>query len=119
MKCETETSISMTDNEPHGLLGTATHRFPVTLAQESLWYLDQLEPGNPAWNIAVRFRLKGPLDVSILEKAVNEVVSRHEILRTTFSTESGAPAQVVHSSGTIRLPIEDLSDLSANQRDIE
>jgi hypothetical protein len=119
MKCETETSISMTDNEPHGLLGTATHRFPVTLAQESLWYLDQLEPGNPAWNIAVRFRLKGPLDVSTLEKAVNEVVSRHEILRTTFSTESGAPAQVVHSSGTIRLPIEDLSDLSANQRDIE
>lgn len=119
MKCETEIRINMTDNEPHGLLGTATHRFPVTLAQESLWYLDQLEPGNPAWNIAVRFCLRGPLDVPILERAIDEIVRRHEILRTTFSTEGGAPVQVVHSSGTIRLPIEDLSDLPANQRDTE
>jgi hypothetical protein len=106
--------------EPNiGALGEPFYRFPTTLAQESFWYLDRLEPGNPCWNIAVRFRIKGPLDVSILERCVNEIVRRHEILRVSFALVDGALAQIVHAEGTISLPLDDLSHLPSPARDAE
>jgi Condensation domain len=106
--------------EPNtGALGEPLYRFPTTLAQESFWYLDRLEPGNPCWNIAVRFRITGPLDVSILERCVNEIVRRHEILRVSFALVDGALAQIVHSEGTISVPLDDLSHLPSPARDAE
>src|ERR1700756_2770414 len=88
------------------------YRFPTSLAQQCFWCLDGLEPGNPCWNIAVRFRVLGPLDVSILERSVNEIVRRHEILRTSFAIVEGSLAQIVHAEGTIiPLPLEDISPL--------
>src|ERR1700740_1550999 len=94
-----------------GVLGEAQFRFPTTLAQQALWYLDRLEPGNPAWNIAVRFRIRGRLDTSVLQKAIDNVAGRHEILRTTFSFMDGEPVQLIHSTAHIPLPIDNLSGL--------
>jgi hypothetical protein len=105
--------------ERPGTLGEAQYLFPTTIAQQSLWYLDRLQPGNPAWNIAVRFRLVGPLNIAILERALNEIVRRHEILRTTFCFADHSPVQIVHNVAAIPLPLEDLSHLTASERDSE
>jgi hypothetical protein len=102
-----------------GSLGQPLYRFPSTIAQQALWYLDRLQPGNAAWNIAVRFRVRGPLDLSLLERAVNEVVRRHEILRTTFRFEDHLPVQLIHAPGHIPVPLDDLSALPSLNRDIE
>jgi condensation domain-containing protein len=110
---------SRVGSEPSGKLGDAQYLFPASVAQQSLWYLDRLQPGNPAWNIAVRFCLAGPLDVPALERALNEVVRRHEILRTTFCFADHAPGQIVHEGATIPLPMDDLSQLTAFGRDAE
>ena len=102
-----------------GALGEPLYRFPTSLAQQSFWYLDRFEPGNPCWNIAVRFRIIGPLNVGILERSINEVVRRHEILRTSFELIDGAIAQIVHAEGTVSLPVDDLSHLTSVARDEE
>lgn len=102
-----------------GALSDPLYRFPTTLAQQSFWYLDRLEPGNPCWNIAVRFRISGALDPAALESAVNLIVQRHEILRTSFVTSDGALVQLVHENATIPLPIDDLTHLSPTARDAE
>jgi Condensation domain len=99
--------------------GEALYRFPTTIAQQALWYLDRLHPGDPAWNIAVRFRLRGPLDVSLLQRALNEIVRRHEILRTTFSFDGHVPAQIIHATFELPLPLEDLNALPSLDRDAE
>lgn len=102
-----------------GSLGEPLYRFPTSLAQQSFWYLDRLEPGNPCWNIAVRFRLVGPLDVSLLQRSIDEVVRRHDVLRTSFALVDGALAQIVHSDAAIPFPLDDLSDLASPARDGE
>src|SRR5467141_510204 len=112
-------SNTLSGSASPGSLGEPLYRFPTSLAQQSFWYLDRLEPGNPCWNIAVRFRIKGPLDVSILERCVNEIVRRHEILRVSFALVDGALAQIVHAEGTISLPLDDLSHLPSPARDAE
>jgi hypothetical protein len=95
------------------------YRFPTNLAEQSFWYLDRLEPGNPCWNIAVRFRIIGALDTSILKRSLNEIIRRHEILRTSFELTDDALTQIVHAEGTISLPLDDLGDLSSSARDAE
>jgi hypothetical protein len=102
-----------------GSLSEPLYRFPTSLAQQSFWYLDRLEPGNPCWNIAVRFRITGALDVSTLERSINEIIRRHEILRTSFALVDGALVQIVHAEGMIPLPLDDLSHLDAAARDAE
>jgi hypothetical protein len=102
-----------------GTLGEDLYCFPTTIAQQTFWFLDQLERGNPAWNIAVRFRIRGHLDIPMLERALNEIVSRHEILRTTFSLIDGQPRQIVHATAAIPLPVDDLSRLSQAERDLQ
>lgn len=100
-------------------MGEALYRFPTTIAQQALWYLDRLRTGDPAWNIAVRFRLRGPLDIALLQCALNEIVRRHEILRTTFLFEDHAPVQIVHATYRLSLLLEDLSSLPSPDRDAE
>jgi hypothetical protein len=102
-----------------GSLGEAEYSFPTTVSQQALWYLDQVEPGNPAWNIAVRFQIEGPLQVEVLEWALNRLVEQHEILRTTFSLTEEHPEQMVHAAATIPLPLHDLSLLPPAERDRE
>jgi hypothetical protein len=102
-----------------GALGEPLYRCPTSLAQQSFWYLDRLGPGNPCWNIAVRFRITGALDVSTLERSINEIIRRHEILRTSFALVDGALVQIVHAEGMIPLPLDDLSHLDSAARDAE
>jgi len=102
-----------------GSLGEPQYRFPTSLAQQSFWYLDRLEPGNPCWNIAVRFRIVGPLDVSLLKRSIEEVVRRHDVLRTSFALLDGALAQIVHADATIPLSLDDLSHLDSTARAAE
>jgi hypothetical protein len=75
---------------------------PLSFAQQRLWFLHQLEPDSPAYNMPLALRLTGALDVAALTRALEEIVHRHETLRTTFATTGGAPSQVIASD--VRLP---------------
>jgi aspartate racemase len=75
-------SPTMRPVERHGPLVTS-------FAQQRLWFLDQLEPNSAAYNIPAAYRLFGPLAVTALERAINEIVRRHEALRTTFAMVDG------------------------------
>ena len=68
---------------------------PLSFAQQRLWFLDQLSPSNTAYNIQVAVRMIGSLDHPALEKALNEIIRRHESLRTTFAVRDGLPVQVI------------------------
>ncbi len=90
---------------------------PVSFAQQRLWFLDQLEPDSPFYNIPESVRLQGRLDVSTLEKAFNEIIRRHEILRTTIDTVDGRPVQRIHPEFTLELPVTDLTHLSQEEQE--
>jgi hypothetical protein len=93
--------------------------FPASFAQQRLWFLDQLFPGNTFYNVAAALRLKGSLNTSALEETFNEIVRRHEALRTTFRMLDGQPVQVIAPSLTIPLPVVDLRSLPATEREAE
>jgi non-ribosomal peptide synthetase component F/thioesterase domain-containing protein len=87
--------------------------FPASPAQKRFWLLDQLQPGgNPALNLSLALRWHGPLDQLILERALNEVVARHEALRTTFDYDRGELRQVIAPSLVLDLPCQDADDFS-------
>ncbi len=92
---------------------------PLSLAQRQLWFIDQLEPGNPAYNMAWGFLLTGPLDVTLLEQSLSEIVRRHEALRTTFASVDGSPVQVITPALTVSLPMVDLSKLPEREREAQ
>ncbi|MEG4044871.1 amino acid adenylation domain-containing protein [Microcoleus sp. Pol17_C1] len=92
---------------------------PLSFAQQRLWFLDQLQPGNPAYNIPAAVRLQGALNVAVLEQTFQEIIKRHEALRTTFKSVEGRPAQVIISSFNFTLPIVNLRDLSQAEREAE
>ncbi|HEU0054386.1 MAG TPA: condensation domain-containing protein, partial [Longimicrobium sp.] len=92
---------------------------PLSFAQERLWFVDQLEGTGALYNIPVARRLRGALDVDALERALGEVVRRHEALRTTFREADGALAQVIAPFAGFALPLEDLSALAATERETE
>lgn len=81
------------------------HELSLSFSQQRLWFLDQLTPGTSAYNLVGALRLRGPLDVSAMERSLNEIVDRHEVLRTTFVTVDGRPEQVIASSLTLTLPL--------------
>ncbi len=89
---------------------------PLSYQQERLWFLDQLAPGNPAFNVPNPIRLDGPLDIGALERSLSVLVERHESLRVTFELRDGRPVQVVHPAAPVRLPVDDLSALPAPDR---
>jgi hypothetical protein len=86
---------------------------PLCLAQERLWFLDQLEPGNPFYNVAIAIKLTGPLNLVVLEQSLNEIVKRHEALRTSFAAVKGCPIQVIAPTSTLTLPVVDLREFSS------
>ena len=90
-----------------------TGPFPVSFAQERLWFLDQLEPGSAAYNVPVGVRLNVALDVDALGWAVGALVERHEVLRTRFGVVNGRPVQVVVPAVGIDVPVTDLSGVDA------
>src|SRR5688572_22071755 len=92
---------------------------PLSFAQQRLWFLNQLEPGNPAYHLRALVRLSGPLDPRALDLGLQEIVRRHEILRTIFVQEGGEPAQVILPGLEIWMPLIDLGGLPLERRDAE
>ena len=90
---------------------------PLSFGQQRLWFLDQLNPNSPAYNIPIAYQIDGPLDAVILRQALNKIVARHGTLRTMFQALEGQPYQVVLPSLESELPIIDLTDLPPDQRD--
>ena len=83
----------------------------LSYSQQRLWMLGQLYPGLTAYNDCSVTRFGGELDTEVLRRSLNEIMRRHEPLRTTFSMRHGIPVQVVHPPGRMELPISDLSTL--------
>src|SRR6185369_13273961 len=86
-------------------------RLPLSFAQQRLWFIDQLEPGSPLYNMPVALRVEGPLDAGVLALCLGEIVRRHEALRTVFAVRDGAPMQVIMPASPFVLPMTDLSGL--------
>ncbi|HZN08580.1 MAG TPA: condensation domain-containing protein, partial [Pyrinomonadaceae bacterium] len=87
--------------------------FPLSFAQQRLWLLDRIAPGNPFYNIPLAIPIAAYLDLRALEKALNAIVARHESLRTTFRVVDNEPVQLVHPKLELTISITDLSSLSA------
>ncbi|HEX8245657.1 MAG TPA: condensation domain-containing protein, partial [Longimicrobium sp.] len=94
-----------------------TRTAPTSFAQERLWFIDRLEPGSTTYNIPGAWRLGGALDERALERALGEIVRRHETLRTAVGEVDGSPVQVVAPFGGFALPVEDLSGLGEADRE--
>src|SRR5580704_17727647 len=92
------TGVPPLDSNTGGANSGEMFVLPSALGQEQFWGLDRLNPGNPTWNVPVRFRLQGALSPALVERAFNETVCRHEPLRTTFTVVDGKCAQVIKSS---------------------
>ena len=94
-------------------------KLPLSFAQQRLWFLDQLEPGNPFYNIARALRLRGPLNLDALTAAINEIVRRHESLRTAFEVDEETPYQRIVSYQALAVPVIDLRSLPTAQMEEE
>ena len=89
---------------------------PASFAQQRLWYLDQLDPGSAAYNVAVALAADGRLDLPALVAALSEIVRRHEALRTTLAAVDGAPVQVIWPPAPCPVPVVDLCALPEPRR---
>jgi hypothetical protein len=99
--------------------GGQRRTYPLSFSQQRLWFLDQLAPGNTYYNIHLPIPINAAVDVPLLERALNELVRRHEVLRTTFAAEDGQPRQLVRRELTLSLPLVDLAHLPLNERETE
>src|SRR5678816_3297618 len=86
---------------------------PLSFAQQRLWFLHQLEPDSIAYNMPTALRLTGRLNVDALEWSINEIIRRHEILRTTFRLVDNQPVQIIAEQLTLKLPVIDLQQAGA------
>ncbi|HVF90037.1 MAG TPA: condensation domain-containing protein, partial [Blastocatellia bacterium] len=92
---------------------------PLSFAQHRMWFLHQLDPESAAYHITTAIKFKGELNVSALERSLNGIIGRHEVLRTTFSWADGQPAQVIAPAMSINLPVVDLSEIGEEERAAE
>ena len=92
-------------------------RVPLSFAQERLWFLEQLGMSASAYNVPLGLRLRGPLNVAALECTFDELVRRHETLRTRFGAADGVPYQLVDPPGPFQLELNDLSALAPQLRE--
>src|SRR5215831_6622644 len=99
--------------------GAEFNVFPLSFAQERLWFLDLLEPGSGVYHVPVALRLEGALNAAILEQSLNEVIRRHEVLRTAFPSLQKNAVQVVLEMEEFRLQTEDLRNLEPEKRENE
>ncbi|MBD2103128.1 non-ribosomal peptide synthetase [Leptolyngbya sp. FACHB-261] len=92
---------------------------PLSFAQQRLWFLNQLAPGNAFYNMPAAVRLTGLLNRSALAKTFSEIARRHESLRTTFALQAGQPIQVISDNWNVPLPVIDLQQLPALEQETE
>ncbi|MEM8961370.1 MAG: non-ribosomal peptide synthase/polyketide synthase, partial [Acidobacteriota bacterium] len=108
---ETADQVVLPPIEAHGV-----DRAPMSLAQERLWLLAQLQPDSPAYNVPLALRLVGELDVDALQGAFDQVVARHDTLRTVFVPHGDHAEQVIRTHDAFALPVDDLRALSETDR---
>ncbi|HWS54555.1 MAG TPA: amino acid adenylation domain-containing protein, partial [Pyrinomonadaceae bacterium] len=92
---------------------------PLSFAQQRLWFIDQLEGGSAFYNVPAALRLRGDLNVEALERALSEIMRRHEVLRTYFEVTESQTVQVIAEGADVRLPVTDLSRLDEASREAE
>ena len=94
-------------------------RLPLSFSQRRLWFLDQLEPGSPRYNVPVAVRLGGPLDMAAFLDTAKALVRRHETLRTRFQSRDGDPSQVIMARTPVSVCIVDLEGLAGARAEKE
>jgi amino acid adenylation domain-containing protein len=92
---------------------------PLSFGQQRFWFIDQWEPGNPAYNTAMAFRIDGSLDATVLDQTLTEIARRHATLRTTFAADGETPVQIIHPAGPVTARRIDFTALSNDQKDVE
>ncbi|MBE9103653.1 amino acid adenylation domain-containing protein, partial [Nostoc cf. edaphicum LEGE 07299] len=92
---------------------------PLSFAQQRLWFLAQLEPNSPFYNMPAAVRLKGQLNVEALQQSFNQIINRHGALRTNFQTLEGQAIAVIHEVMSLTLSVFDISELPLNQQEAE
>jgi len=90
---------------------------PLSYTQQRVWFIDRLAPGRSAYNIPASVRILGPLDLKVLEQVLQEIVSRHESLRTRIEVVDGEPRQIIESTMALPLPIVDLNSQPEEERE--
>lgn len=103
-------TIARIPRPPDGIARTPDE-LPLSFGQQRLWFLDQLDPGSPLYNNFAALRVTGDLDPVRLERSLNAVIARHEVLRTTFANQDGRPIQAILPSLKTSIPVDDLRDL--------
>ncbi len=96
----------------------AQESFPLSFAQQRLWFLNHFEPESPEYNIPQALRITGEMDPAVMQRALREVVRRHETLRTTFRSEEGTPAQVIAQVVDMEVPFLDVRERVANPAEV-
>ena len=116
-----DTQQGAASNASPPLITQQTNRdsFPLSFAQQRLWFLYQLEPNNPFYNISAATRLQGAIAIELLQQVLNEIVRRHEALRTNFIVVDGQPVQKIAPSLTLTLPVMDLRQLVKEERETQ
>lgn len=104
---------------PISQVETDTNQHPLTFTQQQLWFINQLQPGMATYHIPVAIHLTGRLDVSTLIRSLDEIIQRHDILRTSFEIVNGEPIQKVADKVTLTLPEVDLRHLAEEQQPTE
>jgi amino acid adenylation domain-containing protein/non-ribosomal peptide synthase protein (TIGR01720 family) len=92
-----------------------SRELPLSFAQQRMWFLYQLESQSPFYNEGLQLRVAGVLNVEALQQSINEIIRRHEILRTTFPAGDGKPLQVISPSLAIAIPVLDLQGLEESE----
>ncbi|AFY44045.1 non-ribosomal peptide synthetase [Nostoc sp. PCC 7107] len=103
-------SISLTQQPKN----TSVH--PLSFAQQGLWFIHQLNPNSPTYNIPIVIHFQGCVNLTVLQDSLNEIIQRHEVLRTSFTEVDGQPCQVINQTVFATLPFEDLRSLPESQR---
>jgi amino acid adenylation domain-containing protein len=94
-----------------------SQRLPLSFSQERVWFLQQLDPGSLAYNFQTFFLIDGTLNAEAMRASLSDLVARHEILRTSFSSSGGEPVQQIHPPFDVQLPVVDLRHVPASERD--
>jgi amino acid adenylation domain-containing protein len=110
---------STPSNRPPIVVVPREEVLPLSFAQQGLWFLNQLEGPSSTYNIPFALRLEGSLSVPALEQSIQDIVQRHESLRTHFSVVDGTPIQIITPDVTVKLPVVDLQSFDKSQQNAE
>jgi amino acid adenylation domain-containing protein/non-ribosomal peptide synthase protein (TIGR01720 family) len=111
--------VSGRERIPRRASDDATQQLPLSFAQQRLWFLDQLVPDNAFYNVSTAVRVAYPLNVRALAEAIEEILRRHEVLRTVFPSVDGRPVQSILPATPLNLPLIDLGHLPRDARQAE